>query len=278
MKNQKTFLFAPGSVSLGTTLSNVGHEFVTGSYRNDCWLRGTSEFYVWQYTLAGCGFVKMSDGAIRSDKGKAILVKIPSSATYFHPAGVEPWEFIYVTVAGEEACRICAHLVETYGNVLMLPDSSACVKQAWRIFEEGTKERITSQYAASEAAYAFLMALLGDMDGAGQSLVARRLLDKITAWVALHIEENINCERLARKFGYSKRHFSRIFSVATGTTPQQFICETRMRMAAMLLQGEGATVKEIAGKVGFTDVSYFCKLFRKYHGISPKRYRNGLKV
>ena len=51
-----------------------------------------------------------------------------------------------------------------------------------------------------------------------------------------------------------------------------------MRMAAMLLQGEGATVKEIAGKVGFTDVSYFCKLFRKYHGISPKRYRNGLKV
>ena len=34
------------------------------------------------------------------------------------------------------------------------------------------------------------------------------------------------------------------------------------------------SVKEIAASCGFDDTSYFCKVFRKFHGLSPARFRS----
>ena len=48
-----------------------------------------------------------------------------------------------------------------------------------------------------------------------------------------------------------------------------------MRLAVRLLQTTTASVKEIAAQCGFDDVSYFCKVFRKVHSLTPGEYRSG---
>ena len=47
-----------------------------------------------------------------------------------------------------------------------------------------------------------------------------------------------------------------------------------MEMAGKLFQRTNYNVTEVAQKVGFFDVSYFSKCFKKYFGVSPKQYQN----
>jgi AraC-like DNA-binding protein len=47
-----------------------------------------------------------------------------------------------------------------------------------------------------------------------------------------------------------------------------------MKRAVRLLQTERITIKEISDRCGFSDTSYFCKVFRKEFKISPEVFRN----
>lgn len=58
-----------------------------------------------------------------------------------------------------------------------------------------------------------------------------------------------------------------------GQSPVDFINRKRIERAQFLLLGEKAPLKETAEEVGFQDVYYFSRIFRKITGISPARYR-----
>lgn len=48
-----------------------------------------------------------------------------------------------------------------------------------------------------------------------------------------------------------------------------------MKMAADLLRGSLLTMKEVAFRVGARDMSHFMRDFKKVHGLSPKKFRDG---
>jgi AraC-like DNA-binding protein len=88
-----------------------------------------------------------------------------------------------------------------------------------------------------------------------------------------HISEPISVDDLAEVAGYSRYHFSRMFSASQGMSPGAFVKDLRLKHAERLLQTELMSVKEIADACGFEDDSYFCKAFRKAYKISPGEYR-----
>ena len=55
--------------------------------------------------------------------------------------------------------------------------------------------------------------------------------------------------------------------------PSKFLAELRLKSAVRILQMECCTIKETAARCGFKDESYFCKVFRKVHGVSPDAFR-----
>ena len=56
-------------------------------------------------------------------------------------------------------------------------------------------------------------------------------------------------------------------------TPAQYISERRLELAGEQLLRKKVNIAEIAEKTGFSDVSYFCKVFKEKYGITPKQYR-----
>jgi AraC-like DNA-binding protein len=78
---------------------------------------------------------------------------------------------------------------------------------------------------------------------------------------------------MAKCAGYSRYHFTRLFKQYMGNSPQYFMNELRIRMAVRFLQTEQLSIKEIAQRCGFDDVSYFCKIFRKFQKVSPNEFR-----
>lgn len=80
---------------------------------------------------------------------------------------------------------------------------------------------------------------------------------------------------LAEKVYLSSGYLSFIFKKETGMNLNRFIKVFRMEKAGEFLRDTNMKVAQISEKVGFANVSYFCRSFREYYGCSPESYRKG---
>ena len=58
-----------------------------------------------------------------------------------------------------------------------------------------------------------------------------------------------------------------------GKSATDYVNEVRVERAEVLLKSTSETVSEIAASVGFDDVNYFTRVFKKHRGISPGFFR-----
>lgn len=89
-------------------------------------------------------------------------------------------------------------------------------------------------------------------------------------------EADFNAARLARKFGCSLRYVHKLFS-STGRSVGEHVNDQRILASARSLIDPGCrkmTIAEIAFAAGFNDISYFNRLFKRCHGLSPRDFRN----
>jgi len=98
-------------------------------------------------------------------------------------------------------------------------------------------------------------------------------LRQITDWMAEHVAEEFNLDRLAAQAGLSKFYFNRLFKTAMGLSPSQYQIHLRMDEAKRLLRETKRSVVEIALDVGYANPSHFAQLFRRETGLAPSDYR-----
>ena len=103
-----------------------------------------------------------------------------------------------------------------------------------------------------------------------------RLLAKITETVEAHIADSeFNVTRLQETLGLGSKLLYRKVKQMTGKTPVEFIRHIRMQRAALLLRDGRFSVSEVMYMVGFSNASYFSKVFQKTYGITPNDYSHG---
>lgn len=81
---------------------------------------------------------------------------------------------------------------------------------------------------------------------------------------------------LARTVGLNEKRLQAGFQTLYGQPIHAFLVEIRMNAAAKMLDS-GVSVTETAYSVGYSSLSHFSKVFRQYHGVTPKRWslKNG---
>lgn len=107
----------------------------------------------------------------------------------------------------------------------------------------------------------------------GQPPASAKLVIRMEEYLRTHLAEKITMSDLERQFSYSHRHLVRLFKEKTGHSIQQYLLTKRLLAACDLLINSNARTKEAAHAVGFTDVSYFCRIFREYTRFTPQQYR-----
>lgn len=107
---------------------------------------------------------------------------------------------------------------------------------------------------------------------AAQSGLSKARLDLMKADVLKHLDDgNLSIEVIAKANALSTRQAQRLFA-SSGTTFSEFVLEQRLLLARRLLlheQGFGRKVSDIAYTVGFNDLSYFHRSFRRKFGVAP---------
>ena len=104
----------------------------------------------------------------------------------------------------------------------------------------------------------------------------RRVID-IARWIEASSHEDIDLDRIAQAAGMRPHHLLRTFARVLGITPHQYLIRARLRHAARLLTDEGSTITQIAGAVGFADLSNFIRTFGRAAGMSPQAFRKAAK-
>ncbi len=92
--------------------------------------------------------------------------------------------------------------------------------------------------------------------------------------VMTEVENNIGnefytVEELARATGFSRSQLHRKLKALCDKSPNEIIRDFRLSRAKELLEQKAGNVSEVAYQVGYTNLSYFSRSFKKAHGVMP---------
>lgn len=96
---------------------------------------------------------------------------------------------------------------------------------------------------------------------------------EIFKYIESNYHKDIPLGKLAAMAFMTQSHFCHTFKNLTGKTFTGYVNCIRLTKAEYFLKSTDISITEIALKVGFNDVNYFCRLFRKNKGISASKSR-----
>lgn len=108
---------------------------------------------------------------------------------------------------------------------------------------------------------------------------ARQAAPAAPAWVSAvtrelaDASEPVDYDALSQRLGLSVRSLRRNFRKRLGTTPHQYVIAQRVQSARDLLLKTDTPLKEIARQLGYADVFYFARQFKRQTGVSPAMFR-----
>jgi AraC-like DNA-binding protein/quercetin dioxygenase-like cupin family protein len=107
-----------------------------------------------------------------------------------------------------------------------------------------------------------------------KSIKGLNRLSSITSYLEENYDKDISLEQLAKTFGYSVEHLSRMFVKYAKVNFKSYLQNIRLEYARKELLKEEKKIGEIAVNVGFADSRAMAKAFKKQYGILPKEYRS----
>jgi two-component system, response regulator YesN len=102
------------------------------------------------------------------------------------------------------------------------------------------------------------------------------VLEKAIKYITANIDQNISREDIANEVFLNPDYLSRIFKRETGFSISEYLVNERMNISKELLEKTDMSVSSVATYVGYSNFSYFSKIFKKNLGVTPVEYR--LKV
>ena len=100
-------------------------------------------------------------------------------------------------------------------------------------------------------------------------------LYKAIQYINAHYFEDLNLETLAQNVFVSTYYLSHLFRREMGVTFSDYLTKVRVSRAKELLM-EGRSVEDVSDCVGYSDGNYFIKIFKKYVGVTPSKYRKSV--
>lgn len=153
---------------------------------------------------------------------------------------------------------------ELYDTVEALLEEEAAKREAYEIFVRSYIIRILG--------ILYREGVLTDAERIYNTREVQKILP-ILSYINNNYAENITLEQASEQLSFDQSYFCRIFKAATGATFTEYLNYVRICKAEKLLSRTRESILEISEAVGFSSVSYFNRIFKKYRSCSPRLYR-----
>ncbi|MDY4891500.1 MAG: helix-turn-helix transcriptional regulator, partial [Prevotella sp.] len=113
-----------------------------------------------------------------------------------------------------------------------------------------------------------------DATGPVLCLADRKFIDKVDMLISQHLDDpDFNIDKLANALCMGRTKLFGMAKKLLGMSPNKYIQNERMRVAAELLTEGELTVTEVSYRVGIQDPSYFNKCFKARYGVVPSKFK-----
>ena len=92
-------------------------------------------------------------------------------------------------------------------------------------------------------------------------------------YIARHYNEELDLKELSRIFGFNYHYLSSYFNQHTKEGFSEYLNKIRIEKACEMLKDSQCTIAEVSRQSGYSDQSYFCRVFKKITGDTPSTYR-----
>lgn len=254
--SKKTFELLVASESISYNSSPVNHKH-------------QGELYLFEFVLKGHGFVEIESQSYACAADSYFMLPPNINNKYWSAPGVTQEKIFFV-------CRgsLVKSLLEIYGL-----EKSYIVKDAGSLVKYLNNMLILAkQYGARKDREAALV--FHKFIQAAHLIVYKDdepplppIVQKLHKLLDAHLEKKIDFAIISKEIAYSQAYIVRLFKKHMGVTPHEYILSRRMETAQLLLKYSMLSIKEIAGRLVFSDQYHFSNYFKKCLGVSPSQFR-----
>lgn len=120
--------------------------------------------------------------------------------------------------------------------------------------------------------FADLREILSERQGAEDHRIR-----EIKDYIDEHYQETLELQDIAERFGLSYSYLSTYFTQTAREGFTEYVNKIRICHAKELLEQKGLAISRIGSMVGYTEHSYFCRVFKKLTLETPSEYRRRMK-
>ncbi|REK74559.1 AraC family transcriptional regulator [Paenibacillus paeoniae] len=147
------------------------------------------------------------------------------------------------------------------------------LEMAKELYREWGTEGELERFYTKKLFYDFVYELLRQLASHNIQTHQPDLAEQAIRYIHEHYREQLTLESLAQALNYSAPYVARQFKSKTGRSLIEYLIEVRMGEAGQLLKETDLPLQEIAEGVGYSDTSYFIRVFKKWIGLTPGQYR-----
>lgn len=101
----------------------------------------------------------------------------------------------------------------------------------------------------------------------------KEIVELAQGYIHTHITEALRLDEIAQEVFVSPNYLSSIYKKTTGQSLIEYIHQEKVAYAKTLMEQSSMSVADVARQLGFENVYYFSKIFKKESGLSPSQYQ-----
>jgi AraC-like DNA-binding protein len=227
------------------------------------------------YCESGRGWFE-TQGPRQELKADRVLLLPAGLPHAYGPDEKDPWSLHWAAFNGPNALEYTRQLPPNRYAIPVAPETRAEVLQLFAKLDALLHQEVSIPHLICASKIVELV--LGLLLYHNPALRARHAAEsdaigRVIQFMRQRLGTSVEHAELAHSAGLSPKHFSRIFKRRTGYAPVDYFIRLKVQRACQYLSANDDLIKTVAANLGYDDVAYFSRVFRKVMGSSPQEYR-----
>jgi len=231
--------------------------------------------YLFFIVTKGHGSVKYGGVTYNMSPGDCVFISCMNK--YEHVSSPDLWTLKWVHFNGITMDAIYEKYKERGGRVVFSsPNPAEVIKLIDEIHDVADSDSYLRDMEIHEKLAMLLLHIMKESWHEKQvdmTSEKRKDLRLIREYIEQNYDKDIKLDDLAKEYSISKYYMSHIFREQYGTSITNYLIQVRITKAKHYLRFTQLSTSDVAAKVGYEDVNYFIRMFKKVENITPGEYR-----